>query len=131
MKKPSFYAPLQACSIGSEPAIRQWQLGMTCNYHARPNGPISKRRCVITESPFHVPAFGMWYVTLDKVKGIVPITQISHPGRATQTLSMIPELMKRGYLPPKTRQIPGAKPIPERITPATAQNAGRSAGDPE
>lgn len=81
-----------------------WERGHTANYHEQPNGPVSIRDCVLIEDPFYVPAWGAWYVMLDRVAGPVPFRQISvtrTAGIAYSQQSLVPDLMLNGLRPPK------------------------------
>ena len=75
-----------------------WQRGQVCNYHAKPNGPVTLRGCVLMEDPIHVAALGGVYVMLDKVRGLVPFRQISAPETAAEhrQLSLVPDLVLAG-----------------------------------
>ena len=87
-----------------------WERGQTANYHAEPGGPVTIRDCVLIEDPFYVPAWGGWYVMLDRVAGVVPFRQISVPtvgGIPYKQLSLVPDLMLHGLRPPKSRRETG------------------------
>jgi hypothetical protein len=80
-----------------------WERGQTANYHAEASGPVTVRDCVLIEDPFYVPAWGGWFVMLDRVPGPIPFLQISVPnvdGIPYKQLSLVPDLMLNGLRPP-------------------------------
>jgi len=79
-----------------------WERGQVANYHAERNGPVSHADCVLIEDPFYVPAWGGWFVMLDRIPGPVPFRQISAP--EYRQYSLVPDLMLNGLRPPGKQQ---------------------------
>jgi hypothetical protein len=101
-----------------------WARGMQCNYHARADGPVSIRNCTLIEHPFWMSPYGRWYCMLDKVRGIVPLGNISLPRTPGRMLSLLPDLVKAGLRIRQTRQIPGARPPPPKSPGETRSSKG-------